>query len=66
MAQNASEMSQYGRNPAVVLAGPMISFGVDAVNGKLRPSNVMPIVNQLPWMATPVNKTIKNMRGEKE
>jgi endonuclease YncB( thermonuclease family) len=66
MAQNASEMSQYGRNPAVVLAGPMVSFGVDAVNGKLRPSNFMPLVNQLPWMATPVNKTIKNMRGEKE
>ncbi len=58
--QNASEMSQYGRNPAVVFAGPTVSLALDIATGDSKPSRFIPLVTQMPMLSKPLDKAIRD------
>lgn len=61
LAYNAIEMSQYGRNPGIVLAGPTVSLLADAISGKLQPNRFVPIASQQPDLGRMVNEGVKKL-----
>jgi hypothetical protein len=61
-AQNASEMSQYGKNPGVVFAGPTVSYLNDAMQGNVGLSRNLPLAAQLPWMGKYIDGKYKEAK----
>lgn len=61
MAESVYAGTTYGNHPVVAAAGPTTQFAVDVATLEMQPSRVVPLVNQIPWLAQPLNDKVKNL-----
>lgn len=61
MAESVYKGTTYGSHPVVAAAGPTAQFAVDVATLEMQPSRVVPLVNQIPWLAKPFNDGVENM-----
>lgn len=61
MAESIYAGTTYGNHPVVAAMGPTAQFAVDVATLEMQPSRVVPLANQIPWMAKPINESVKNL-----
>ena len=61
MAESIYAGTTYGNHPVVAALGPTAQFAVDVATLEMQPSRVVPLANQIPWMAKPINESVKNL-----
>lgn len=61
MAESVYRGTSYGSHPVVAAAGPTAQLAVDVATLEMQPSRVVPLANQIPWLANPINEGVKNL-----
>jgi hypothetical protein len=61
MAESIYAGTTYGNHPVVAAAGPSAQFAVDVATLEMQPSRIVPLANQIPWLAQPINEGVKNL-----
>ena len=61
MAESVYRGTSYGNHPVVAAAGPTAQLAVDIATLEMQPSRVVPLANQIPWLADPINEGVKNL-----
>lgn len=61
MAESVYRGTSFGDHPAVAAAGPTAQFAADVATLDVSASRVVPLANQIPWLAKPINDGVNNL-----
>lgn len=61
MAESVYRGTSFGDHPIVAAAGPTAQFAADVATLDVSASRVVPLANQIPWLAKPINDGVNNL-----